>query len=71
MLFNKLTVSSASGDQARDLMKQDGNFKVFAAQARIFPDDVERVEEYVVPTPAVRGTRRRASLPFMARIIAI
>jgi len=67
VIFDKLTVSSASGDQARDLMKQDGNFKVFAAQARIFPDDVETVQEYVVPNASGSGEAQASFFAFYGK----
>jgi hypothetical protein len=65
--FDRVNVSSASGDQARELIKQDGNFKVFAAQARIFPDDVVRVDEYVVGPKDPGGSPQASFFAFYGK----
>jgi hypothetical protein len=48
-VLDKITLTSAGGDQAREMMNKEGSFRTFAAQARIFPDDIVRVDEYIAP----------------------
>jgi hypothetical protein len=64
--FDHVHLSSASGDQARALMKSDANFQEFAARARIFPDDVERVDEYVVTSQAPQASSQTPQASFFA-----
>lgn len=55
--YTKVTVSTASGDQARDLVKQDGNFRVFTTQAHIFVDEIDHVDEYAaLPSTGTAGS---------------
>ncbi len=55
-LLDKVTLSTASGDQARAMMNRDAGFRAFAAETRVQPDDIDRVDEYVAPgAPGVLG----------------
>ena len=55
VVYPKVGVSTASGDQARDLVKNDGNFKIFVTQAHIFTDEIDHVDEYAVPNASGSG----------------
>lgn len=58
--YDKVVASTASGDQARDLIKKDANFSKFVSQVRIAPDQIVHVDAYAAPAaPSGGGPQAR------------